>query len=93
SALSKRQVYRAHSTTRGNLGLAFTRWRALKERMRMKIDTVLARFLMERYVPAVIYSLFQCLYYCSVFPIILLAGRSTSPTEPPASPGSHTKLI
>lgn len=33
---AKLQAHKAHSKTRENLGLAFTRWGALKERMGMK---------------------------------------------------------
>ncbi len=44
----KQQVDEARSRTRVNLSLAFSRFGALKERMGMKSDAELARFLLDR---------------------------------------------
>ena len=45
---NKRELDKARSKTRVNLGLAFPRWRALKERMGLKSDAELGIFLLDR---------------------------------------------
>ncbi len=45
---TKWQADIAHSRTRMNLGLAFTHFQALKERLGIKSDAVLACFLLDR---------------------------------------------
>ncbi len=44
----KRQADKACTRARVNLSLAFSRFRALKERLRMKSDAELACFLLDR---------------------------------------------
>ena len=44
----KRALDRARSKTRVNLGVAFPRWRELKDRMNMKSDAEVGMFLLDK---------------------------------------------
>uniref|UniRef100_A0A673BLX5 Uncharacterized protein n=1 Tax=Sphaeramia orbicularis TaxID=375764 RepID=A0A673BLX5_9TELE len=62
---AQRQVDKAGSKMRMKLGLAFTRWRALKRTVGMKSDAELACFLLGKYTPA--FSLHSLPKYCFNF--------------------------